>query len=81
MKDRHISKRHLPNRDILHRNQGVQSPEVENLRLAFDALEPYVNNYNNGQQFQMKRNCPRAEILPYIIKLCEALEYYQQVHG
>ena len=66
--------------DALKSNQNSSSPEVLNLRIAFEELAPYYNNYNNGQQFQMKRESTRAEILPYIISLCNAYDYYTQVH-
>lgn len=67
--------------DILKANVGSETPEIVNLRHAFEAIEPHCNNYNNGQQFQMKRDCTRAEILPYVAALCDALDYYTQVHG
>lgn len=67
--------------NILQNNPFSDADEVKNLRIEFESMAPYYNNYNNGQQFQMKRNATRAEILPYVIRLCEALDYYYQVHG
>ena len=69
--------------DVLRANANSEAPEVVNLRAAFDGMTPYINIFNNGQEVKLKDNltAPRAEFLPYIIKLCEAYDYYLQVHG
>ncbi len=67
--------------DLLKQNQYSDAPEVLNLRAAFEAAEPYYNNFNNGQEFKIKRECTRAELLPYIERIGDALEYYYEVHA
>ncbi len=67
--------------DILRTNQHSDAPEIVNLRAAFEAAAPYYNNFNNGQEFKIKRECTRAELLPYLEHIATALEYYYQVHG
>ena len=68
--------------DILNKSENKYSTaeEVVLLRTAFEDMAPYYNNYNNGQEFKIKRNCPRAEIIPYIIRLNDAWSYYNQFH-
>ncbi len=67
--------------DILNlpENKYSEAEEVVLLRTAFESMAPYYTNLNNGQEFKIKRDYPRAEILPYIIRLDEALEYYNTV--
>ena len=55
-------------------------PGSEGLRSAFDAAAPYYNNLNNGQEFKVKRDCTRAEIIPFIEAIQEALDYYNEVN-
>ena len=64
--------------DILQQNQGSDDPAVLNLREAFIAAEPYYNNLNNGQEFKIKRDSTRAELVPYILNIQTALDYYYQ---
>lgn len=67
--------------DILRANRYSDAPEIVNLRAAFEAAAPYYNNFNNGQEFKIKRECTRAELLPYLEHIATALDYYYQVHG
>ena len=69
--------------DILNSNENKYSeaPEVVNLRHEFDRCAPYYDIRNGGQEIKVLRNCTRAEILPYLVNLCEALDYYYAVHG
>lgn len=67
--------------DVLKANQYSDLPEVVNLRTAFENAAPYYNNLNNGQEFKIKRDYPRAELIPYILHIQQALDYYYQVHG
>ena len=67
--------------DVLKKNQNSQLPEVVLLREAFERAAPYYNNFNNGQEFKIKREAPRSELLPYLFDIQEALDYYTQVHG
>lgn len=67
--------------DVLAANRNSELPEVVNLRTAFENAAPYYNNLNNGQEFKIKRDFPRAELIPYILKIQDALDYYYQVHG
>ena len=66
--------------DILKRDPYSSAPEVVVLREAFEAAAPYYNNFNNGQEFKIKREAPRSELLPYLLKIQEAIDYYEQVH-
>jgi len=64
--------------DILQANIGSTNPAVILLKEAFENASPYYNNLNNGQEFKIKRDSTRAELIPYILKLQEALDYYYQ---
>lgn len=68
--------------DILNlpENKNSDLPEVVNLRRAFESAAPYYDIRNGGQEIKVNRNCKRGEILPYLTKICDALEYYQAVH-
>ena len=69
---------------ILKANPNPQTPELMNLQTAYKAVEPYVNVYDNGRDIRLKdpdQNYRRSEILPLLVHLYEALEYYYQVHG
>ena len=60
----------------------ANSPNAPGLNVLIDAYEnavPYFNNMNNGQEFKVKRSYTRAELDSVIIKLQEALDYYNQV--
>ena len=67
--------------DVLKNHQSSQLTEVVLLREAFEKAAPYYNNFNNGQEFKIKREAPRSELLPYLFEIQEALDYYNQVHG
>lgn len=71
--------------DIINSPENINSeaPEVVNLRNAFDACKPFYKIHNNGQEIKFNRdaNITRAEILPYLVKLCEALDYYYVIRG
>ena len=64
--------------DIIQANHGSSDPAVLRLIEAFSNAAPYYDNYNNGQEFKIKRNSPRAELIPYIVALQEAVDYYNQ---
>ncbi len=68
--------------DILNteENKYSEAPEVVNLRRAFESAAPYYEIRNNGQEIKFLRNCTRGEILPYLERLSDALEYYETVH-
>lgn len=69
--------------DILNsaENKYSEAPEVVNLRRAFEKTAPYYDIRNGGQEIKVVRNCTRSEILPYLVELCDALEYYQTIRG
>ena len=68
--------------NIVKANPDSQAPEIVNLRNAWNDIEPYFVIYNNGGTIWYDSNsCTRGEILPYIIHLGDAYEYYLQVHG
>ena len=65
---------------IVYNSQNYTKPGYQNLRDAFSAASPFYNVMNNGQEVKVKRNCTRAEIVPYIEKIQAALDYYNQVN-
>lgn len=65
--------------DILKDNTSSNDPSIIGLRTAFENAAPFYNNLNNGQEFKVKRECTRAEIIPYLIDIQHALDYYYQV--
>lgn len=65
---------------IVYNSQNVSKPGYQNLSDAFFAAAPFYNVMNNGQEVKVKRNCTRAEIIPYIEKIQAALDYYNQVN-
>ena len=65
--------------DILVANKNSTDPAIVNLRTAFDNASPYYRNLNNGQEFKVVREYTRSEIIPYILAIQEALDYYYQV--
>ena len=69
--------------DIIYSAENINSeaPEVVNLRRAFEAASPYYVIYNNGQEIKVVREGGRSEILPYLIEISEALDYYNEVHN
>ena len=66
--------------DVLNYNRYSDLPEVVNLRNAFEAAAPYYNIYNSGAEIKIKRDAPRSELIPYIIRIQQAYDYYNQVH-
>ncbi len=66
---------------IVHNSQNIDKPGYIQLREAFIAAAPFYNVMNNGQEVKVKRNCTRAEIIPYIEKIQAALDYYNEVNG
>ncbi len=66
--------------DIIVANPGDSTPGITGLRDAFTKAAPYYNNLNNGQEFKVKRDCTRSEIIPYIIAIQTALDYYYEVN-
>ena len=65
--------------DILQANKNSSDPAIYNLRIAFERAAPYYTNMNNGQEFKVVRSCTRSEIIPYLIALQDALDYYNQI--
>ena len=64
--------------DIVVANQSVQSDTMEYVRKIYNHALPYFTNYNNGQEFKVNRSCTRAQIIPIIKDLQDALDYYNQ---
>ena len=65
---------------IVHTNSNHIRPGYEGLRIAFENAAPFYNVYNGGQEVKVKRTSTRAEILPYMIAIQTALDYYNQVN-
>ncbi|MBR3864299.1 MAG: hypothetical protein IKJ19_04180 [Clostridia bacterium] len=68
--------------NIVKANPNSQDPAIVNLRNAWNDIEPYFVIYNNGGTIWYDSNkWTRSEILPYIVHLADAYDYYLQVHG
>ena len=65
---------------LVHSNSNTSKPGYDLLRQAFENAAPFYNVYNGGQEVKVKRNCTRAEILPYMIAIQNAYDYYYQVN-
>ena len=64
--------------DIVKGNPS-DAPGMNVVIAAYENAVPYFNNMNNGQEFKIKRTYTRAELDSVIIKLQDALDYYDQV--
>lgn len=64
--------------DIIAANKNSTDPAVLGLVKAFNDAAPFYNIYNNGQQIDIKRDFTRAEIIPPMEAIQEALDYYYQ---
>ena len=68
--------------NIVKANPNSQDAAIVNLRNAWNDIEPYFVIYNNGGTIWYDSNkWTRSEILPYIVHLADAYDYYLQVHG
>ncbi len=65
---------------IVYSSANYNKPGHEGLRIAFENAAPFYDIYNNGQEVKVKRISTRAEILPYIIAIQTALDYYNEVN-
>lgn len=65
---------------IVHSSSNYNKPGYEGLRSAFEKAAPFYNVHNNGQEVKIKREATRAELLPYMIAIQSALDYYNQVN-
>ena len=66
--------------DIVHNYSNAGKAGYDGLRSAFEAAAPFYNIFNNGQEIKVKRECTRAEILPYLEEIQQALDYYNEVN-
>lgn len=66
--------------DIINNPANASKPGLLGLREAFYDAAPFYNIMNNGQEIKVARNCTRAEIIPYILNIQTALDYYNQVN-
>ncbi|MBE7079525.1 MAG: hypothetical protein E7380_06705 [Clostridiales bacterium] len=65
---------------IVYSSANYNKPGYEGLRTAFERAAPFYDVYNGGQEVKVRRNATRAEILPYMIAIQHALDYYNQVN-
>ena len=65
---------------IVNNSANSNKQGIAGLREAFYAAAPFYNVMNGGQEVKVKRNCTRAEIIPYIINIQTALDYYNEVN-
>ncbi len=66
--------------DIVHNSANTGKAGYLALREAFYSAAPFYNIFNNGQEIKVKRECTRAEILPYLEAIQECLDYYNEVN-
>ena len=66
---------------IVYRNASANKNKegYDALKAAFDAAAPFYEVQNNID-VQVRRNCTRSEIIPYIMHIQSALDYYNQVN-
>lgn len=65
---------------IVYNSANYNKPGYDGLREAFEKAAPFYNVYNNGQEVKIKRQATRAELIPYMIAIQHALDYYNQVN-
>ena len=66
--------------DIVHNSKNANKDGINDLKKVFENASNFYNVYNNGQEVKVKRNCTRAEIIPHIVAIQQALDYYNQVN-
>ncbi len=66
--------------DIINNPANSGKAGLDGLRKAFYDAAPFYNVMNNGQEIKVKRNCTREEIIPFIIAIQHALDYYNEVN-
>lgn len=66
---------------VVHTSENYVKSGYEGLRSAFENAAPFYNVYNNGQEVKIKRQATRAELLPYMVAIQSAYDYYNQVNG
>jgi len=66
--------------DMVAKSDNVNKPGYIALREAFYAAAPFYNIFNNGQEVKVKRTGTRAEIIPYIEAIQEAMDYFNEVN-
>lgn len=65
---------------VVYSSANVNKPGYEALRAAFEAAAPFYQVHNGGQDVKVRREATRAEILPYMIAIQSAYDYYLQVN-
>ena len=65
---------------VVNDRSNYNKPGYELLRVAFENAAPFYNVYNNGQEVKVKRNSTRSEILPYMIAIQNAYDYYKELN-
>ncbi len=66
---------------VVHSSSNYNRAGYEALKQAFERAAPFYNIYNNGQEVKVKREATRAELVPYMIAIQNAYDYYNQVNG
>ena len=65
---------------VVNNKNNYNKPGYELLRVAFENAAPFYNVYNGGQEVKVKRNSTRSEIIPYMIAIQDAYNYYLEVN-
>ena len=66
--------------NILKQYKDSTHPAIVQLQTAFENMSPYYKMHNNGQQFEILRdgNTTRSRLIPLLMDLQEAIDYYNQ---
>ncbi len=65
---------------IVYNSSNYNKPGYEGLRTAFEHAAPFYTVHNNGQEVKINRVAKRAELIPYIVAIQHAYDYYNQVN-
>ena len=66
--------------DVVNNPQNSSKAGYYELRDAFYRASPFYNVFNGGQEIKVRRECTRAEILPYLEAMQQALDYFNEVN-
>lgn len=66
---------------VVHSSANYNRAGYDALKQAFEKAAPFYNIYNNGQEVKIKREATRAELVPYMVAIQNAYDYYNQVNG
>ncbi len=65
---------------IVNNSSNQNKQGYEGLRTAFENAAPFYTVHNGGQEVKIKRQATRAELLPYVLAIDHAYDYYTQIN-